>query len=95
MPRRSHNEIAGPGLWRAGFTLQALPAIRFMSGLVDIVDVVYESGGVHFYVRSKDATRTIFKKGFLRGTPVKKIVPSPQPLLTTAPVGYTFEPARN
>lgn len=70
--------------WRVGFSLDALDAISVMSGLVEIEEVVYTRGAVFFYLRCVDATNTIFRSGFLRGTPLEHLPErSDQPLLVS------------
>ena len=77
--------ISGPDLWRAGFTYQALSLISWMNGLVEVLAVEYDGqGGVLFYVRSIDKTRTLFRAGSLRANPVFKFRKPPQPLMVEA-----------
>jgi hypothetical protein len=72
-------------IWQAGFSLAALDGIRFMSGLVEVEDVLYTGEALFFYVRCTDSTHTIFRSGFLRGTHLSEPpLRTNQPLLVVA-----------
>lgn len=69
--------LSGEGLWRVGFTREAIPLITLMSGLVEIVDTFWqkEDRVLVFIVRSLDSTGVLFKGGVLRANPILKYRP--------------------
>jgi hypothetical protein len=87
---RKHGWIVEPELWRVGFTLNAVPLVTFLSGLVDIFDVQYDNyGNLLFYVRRTDKTNTLFVSGALRATKVERFKPPPQGLKVEA-LDYSY-----
>jgi hypothetical protein len=82
--------IAGEGLWRVGFTLQGLPLIQLMSGLVEILETAFVPGenAVVFIVRPMDVTGTIFRKGSLKATPIQRYRLLEQPLIVQSSVTH-------
>ena len=73
--RRIGNWVSGPNLWRVGFHLNALPLIRYLSGLVNVISTEWDHTHNVFIllVEDKDATRTLFRAGALAANPVFKI----------------------
>lgn len=69
------------GLYKSGFTFVGMPAMFFMSGLVDVVDVLWGHNEVlYFIVRSKDKTGVLFsEEGTLLGQSINDYTPIPQP----------------
>jgi hypothetical protein len=74
--------ISGQGLWRVGFRRPAWPLINLMSGLVDIVDTIWDKDGetMVFIVRNLDVSGTLFRQGVLRANPIIKYRPGNQPV---------------
>jgi hypothetical protein len=75
--------LSGNGLWRVGFTREAIPLITLMSGLVEVVDTFWQTEDkvLVFIVRNLDTTGTLFKQGVLRANPILKYKPIHQPVL--------------
>jgi hypothetical protein len=73
--RRVGNWVTGPNLWRVGFHLNALPLIRYLSGLVDVISTEWDPthNVVILLVEDKDATRTLFRAGALAANPVFRV----------------------
>lgn len=79
--------VGGNNLWRVGFYLNSLPLISNLSGLVEILETIWdeEEQVLVFIVRSKDVTGLLFKlKGGLRANPIFRYLPPCQPLLAEA-----------
>lgn len=79
--------VGGNNLWRVGFYLEALPLINNLSGLVDILETIWDEKEqvLVFIVRSKDTTGRLFKlEGGLRANPIFRYRPPGQPLLAQA-----------
>jgi hypothetical protein len=53
--------------WRAGFSLDALKMISWLSGLVEVLGIEYTEGIVWVYLRCLDKTETLFRSGRLQG----------------------------
>ena len=75
--------LSGQGLWRVGFTTEALPLITLMSGLVEIHETFWDTDQqvLVFIVSSLDNTGTLFKQGVLRANPILKYRRIDQPVL--------------
>lgn len=73
--------VSGDNLWHAGFTLSALPLVGLMSGLVRVLDVVWNSkdNTVHFIVERQ--ALGLFAGGQLMGQPLLRHRLSRQPLM--------------
>ena len=56
------------GYWLVGFNASAAEGARYMSGLVDIIDVQVDVArhSVLFVVRNKDTSNVLFKTGLLK-----------------------------
>lgn len=89
--------IEGEGLWRVGFTLEALPLITLMSGLVEVLQVLYEAreNALVFIVRTRDATGTIFRKGALAATQIQMYRQVGQPIIVQSPSTNDTMPVSN
>ena len=70
-------------LWCTVFGLDSLSLINRLSGLVDVVDVVFHesSSSLVFFLLNKDETGILFKSGALQGTKLSAFTPSSQPLM--------------
>lgn len=79
--------LSGQGLWRVGFTAEALPLINLMSGLVEIHETFWDAGQkvLVFIVSSLDKTGMLFKQGVLRANPILKYRLIDQPVLAPTP----------
>lgn len=86
MPERDSKKlwVSGPNLWRVGFTIRALPAIKWLSGLVEICDIFCSDRDVFLLIKNLDQSNILFNEGFLRGTPVSKFRMSDQPIMVSA-----------
>jgi len=75
--------VGGPNLWRAGFAYCGLEGIRILSGLIDVIDVIWvdQNDALFFVVRDKDKTQTVFRGGMLRGDKIHRFQSNSQPLL--------------
>jgi len=75
--------LSGQGLWRVGFTVEALPLITLMSGLVEIHETFWDAGQrvLVFIVSNLDNTGMLFKQGVLRANPILRYRRSNQPVL--------------
>lgn len=84
--------IRGANLWRVGFHADALEAINWMSGLIEVLDVMwYEEEQILLMVVSNyDRSGTLFKTGSLRATHIRKYKINNQPLM----VGTTWRSRR-
>jgi hypothetical protein len=74
-------DIIEPDLYQVGFRLDSLSLIRYMSGLVEVIDAVHvpKDNALVFIVRRTDKTKTIFEPGgFLVGAPISKYRRVPQ-----------------
>lgn len=76
------SHVRRPNLWHVGFKATSLELIRFMSGLVEIVEVVWieKDQALILIVQDKDRTKTIFRTGGLAGTPIPAYRSPGQPL---------------
>jgi hypothetical protein len=75
--------LTGDDLFSVGFHLNALDKIRWMSGLVEIHDVVWleEQDALIFLVTNKDKTGVLFSdEGRLLGAPLHRARESGQPI---------------
>ena len=78
-------------MWKVVFTLDALQAIQYMSGLVTVEKVVFEGDIIYFYVTRTDKTLTIFgSDGFLKGTPVDYYPEAGQNIMVTSTLHTSF-----
>lgn len=70
-------------LYKSGFSLGGLPLMFRLSGLVDIVDVLWTHDQVlYFIVRSKDKTGVLFsEEGSVVGQPLRGYKHIPQPTM--------------
>jgi len=75
--------LSGQGLWRVGFTQEALPLINLMSGLVDVHEIIWDDQYklLVFIVSNLDQTGVLFKRGVLRANPILRYQKSDQPVL--------------
>jgi len=75
--------LSGQGLWRVGFTIEALPLINLLSGLVEIHETFWDEGQkvLVFIVSNLDCTGMLFKQGVLRANPILKYRKIHQPVL--------------
>ena len=73
--RRVGKWVSGPNLWRVGFHLNALPLLKYLSGLVEVISTEWDAGHnvLILLVEDKDATRTLFRAGALAANPVFRI----------------------
>lgn len=81
--------VGGNNLWRVGFYMDALPLIQNLSGLVDILETIWEPKEqvLVFIVRSKDATGKLFKvRGGLAANPIFRYRAPDQGLLAEVSV---------
>ena len=76
-----NTSVEGPDLWRVGFSHEALFAIRYLSGLVEIYDTYCDNTGVYFILRNLDKTNTLFYSGVLRGTKIDSVTLPQQSIL--------------
>ena len=79
--------VGGDNLWRVGFYLNALPLVQHLSGLVDILETIWEPQEqvLVFIVRSKDVTGKLFRvRGGLAANPIFRYRSPDQGLLAEA-----------
>lgn len=77
--------IIGPNMWRAGFVLDSLELISRMSGLVDVLECVWEDNDNALVFIVKNTSGEMFKgEGGLCGVPVNGYRLPTQGLLVTA-----------
>lgn len=80
-------DAIGADLYKVGFRLDSLSLIRFMSGLVDVIDVVHvpKDNAMVFIVKRTDKTKTLFEPGgFLVGAPIPGYRHTPQEISVSA-----------
>lgn len=67
-------------LWSVGFQLSSLPLIEHLSGLVEVLDVIFDDcdDAVVLIVKSLDETGHLFVEGNLEGIPLYRYRPSGQ-----------------
>ena len=69
------NWIGGRDLWRVGFYMNAIPLINNLSGLVEILETIWDEKEqvLVFIVRNKDRSGRLFKvQGGLAANPILK-----------------------
>jgi len=67
LPNTSDRPQEDGGIYMVGFSANAVEGARFMSGMVDIIDVQVDTArnAVLFIVRNLDTTGSLFKTGLL------------------------------
>jgi len=60
----AHKWVRGPNLWMIGFDLGSLQLIQWLSGIVEVLDIVYDGDdkALLFVVRSKDPKAFLKRK---------------------------------
>jgi len=83
LPNTKEHIHEDEGFWLVGFAADSLEAARYMSGLVDILDVRVDPrhGAVIFVVKNLDTTGCLFKTGALKAQRVDNWASTPQPLM--------------
>lgn len=79
--------VGGNNLWRVGFYLNALPLVNNLSGLVEVLETIWEEDEqvLVFIVRSKDLTGKLFRvQGGLLANPIFRYCSPNQPLMAEA-----------
>ena len=78
--------VTASEMWRTGFVLDSLELVSLMSGLVDVLECVWEDNdnALVFIVRNNDKTQTLFQGGGLCGVPVNAYKQPQQSLFVTA-----------
>ena len=85
--------VIGSDMWRAGFVLDSLELISWMSGLVDVLECVWEDSDNAVVFIVKNNCGELFKgEGGLCGTPVQGYRPPTQGLLVTASRPFRRQP---
>jgi hypothetical protein len=89
---RTPTWVHGPDLWRVGFHVGSLSAIRLLSGLVDIHDTMWlgHQQALFFVVSNKDSTNTLFKTGSLQASKIPAFRPTKQSILVEHNLGQVY-----
>lgn len=74
--------VRKPDLWRINFHYNSLELITWLSGLVDVLEVVWleEPGALSMVVRNRDRSGILFETGRLSAVKIKKFKTSEQAL---------------
>lgn len=90
--RRTGGLVIGGNLWRVGFHVNAIAAISWLSGLVDVHEAVWlpEQEALVFVVTNRDNTGTLFRTGELHACPINGYQPARQPIVVEWPNGSRF-----
>ena len=82
--------LEGQRIWRVGFHIEIVDAIKWLSGLVTIYDVVWldQADAILLVVDNEDVTGTLFKKGSLTASHVGAHRIENQPVLVHRSRGW-------
>lgn len=84
--------VCGDNLWRVGFHVSALCAISLLSGIADVLDIMWleREEVLVLVVRSKDRTGMLFHHGRLHGCVIDQFLPARQGLMVEWARGRVF-----